>query len=72
LRHPEVCIFPKYFEGTFKYPQVWPRGIQNSVARWFFQTKNPNLGKKIRGHRLENADIFYGHLKYFMNVWDIL
>jgi hypothetical protein len=21
---------------------------------------------------LENADIFYGHLKYFMNVWDIL
>jgi hypothetical protein len=30
------------------------------------------LGKKFWGLRLENADIFYGHLKYFMNAWDIL
>jgi hypothetical protein len=21
---------------------------------------------------LENVDIFYGHLEYFMNIWDIL
>jgi hypothetical protein len=30
-----------------------------------FQTKNPNLGKCLRAlHRLENVDLFYGHLEY--------
>jgi hypothetical protein len=22
-------------------------------------------------HRLENVDIFYGHLEYFMGIWDV-
>jgi hypothetical protein len=30
------------------------------------------FGKKILGPRLENVDIFYGHLEYFMDNWDIL
>jgi hypothetical protein len=39
----------------------------------YFQTKNPNLGKFWRAlHRLENVDIFYGHLEYFKDIWDIL
>jgi hypothetical protein len=29
------------------------------------------LGKKFQGLRLENVDIFYGHLKCFMHIWDI-
>jgi hypothetical protein len=37
-----------------------------------FQTKNPNLGKFWRGPRLKNVDIFYGHLEYFTDIWDIL
>jgi hypothetical protein len=37
------------------------------------QTKNTNLGKCLRAlHKLENVDIFYGHLEYFMLNWDIL
>jgi hypothetical protein len=36
-----------------------------------FQTKNTNL-KKIQGLRLENVDICYGHLKYFMDIRGIL
>jgi hypothetical protein len=43
-----------------------------------FQTQNPNLGKKFRGLRLENAntllwpfEIFYEYLGYFMTVWYI-
>jgi hypothetical protein len=38
-----------------------------------FQTKNPNLGKfwRVLG-RLENVNIFYGLLEYFMEIWDIL
>jgi hypothetical protein len=38
----------------------------------YFQSKNPNLGKFLRGLRLENFDIFYGHLKYFTDIRDIL
>jgi hypothetical protein len=45
------------------------------TARWFtyFQTKNPNLGK-FWGTipRLENVDIFYGHLEYLMAIGNIL
>jgi hypothetical protein len=41
-----------------------------------FQTKNSNLGKFGRAlHRLENVDIFYifySHLEYFTDIWDIL
>jgi hypothetical protein len=38
-----------------------------------FQTQNPNLGKFWRAlGRLENIDIFYGHLEYFTDIWDIL
>jgi hypothetical protein len=36
-----------------------------------FQTKNPNLGKFWRDW-MENVDIFYDHLEYFMEIWDIL
>jgi hypothetical protein len=39
----------------------------------YFQTQNPNLGKFLRAlHRLENIDIFYGHLEYFTGIWNIL
>jgi hypothetical protein len=37
-----------------------------------FQTKNPNLGQKFWYLRLENVDIFNGHLEYFMDISDIL
>jgi hypothetical protein len=38
-----------------------------------FQTKNSNLDKLRRAlHRWENVDIFYGHLEYFSDIWDIL
>jgi hypothetical protein len=30
------------------------------------------LGKFWSGPRLENVDIFYGHLEYLTDVWDIL
>jgi hypothetical protein len=26
----------------------------------------------LEGLRLENMDIFYGHLEYFTDIWDIL
>jgi hypothetical protein len=28
------------------------------------------LGKKFQGLRLENVGIIYGHLEFFMNIWD--
>jgi hypothetical protein len=38
-----------------------------------FQTQNPNLGKFWSPlHKLENVNIFYGHLEYFNEVWEIL
>jgi hypothetical protein len=43
--------------------------LRNRVARWFvFEPKIPiweNFG-------LEIFYIFYGHLEYFMDIWDIL
>jgi hypothetical protein len=39
----------------------------------YFQTENTNLGKFWRAScRLENVDIFYGQLEYFMDIPDIL
>jgi hypothetical protein len=37
-----------------------------------FSNQNSQFGKKFKGLRLENADIFYGHLEYFIDIWDIL
>jgi hypothetical protein len=30
------------------------------------------FGENFQGFRLENFDIFYGHLEYFMYIFDIL
>jgi hypothetical protein len=35
-----------------------------------FQTKNINLNKFFEGICIENADIFYGRLKYFTVFWE--
>jgi hypothetical protein len=50
-----------------------PTWLVARVARWFvFKPKKKNLGKFYEGLRLENVYIFYGHLEYFMEIWDIL
>jgi hypothetical protein len=39
----------------------------------YFETKNANLGKFWRVlDFMQNADIFYGHLEYLTDIWDIL
>jgi hypothetical protein len=39
----------------------------------FFKQKNPNLGTFLRALcRLENVDIFYGHLEHFKDIWKFL
>jgi hypothetical protein len=44
----------------------------SKVARWFvFKPKIP-IWTKFQGHIWENVDIFYGHLEYFMAIWDTL
>jgi hypothetical protein len=40
------------------------------VARWF--VFKPKIPLKNSGLRLENVDIFYVHVEYFMDIWDIL
>jgi hypothetical protein len=37
-----------------------------------FSNQKIPIWEKLQGLRLENVDIFYGHLEYFMDVWDIL
>jgi hypothetical protein len=42
------------------------------VARWFvFKPKIPIWEKKFRASDWK-MDIFYGHLEYFMDIFDIL
>jgi hypothetical protein len=38
----------------------------------YFQTENPIFGNFLRTLcRSENVDIFYGHLEYFKDIWEI-
>jgi hypothetical protein len=53
-----------------------------SIARFFefttglpdglFSSQKSQFGKYLQGLRLENVDIFYGHLEYFMDIRVIL
>jgi hypothetical protein len=38
----------------------------------YFQTKNPNLGKILKGQGMEKAIIYYVHLQYITAIWYIL
>jgi hypothetical protein len=38
----------------------------------FFSNQKSQFGKILEGLRWENVDIFYGHLEYFTDIWDIL
>jgi hypothetical protein len=42
------------------------------VARWFFQTKNPNLGKFGRDLDFKMFEYFMAILEYFMDILDNL
>jgi hypothetical protein len=42
----------------------WPDG--------FFSNQKFRFGQILEGLGWENVDIFYGHLEYFMDIWDIL
>jgi hypothetical protein len=37
----------------------------------YFQAKNLTLGKFLEGIGVENVYIFYGHMEYFTDIWDI-
>jgi hypothetical protein len=37
-----------------------------------FSNQKSQFGSFLEGLRLENVDIFYGHLESFTNTWDIL
>jgi hypothetical protein len=53
---PRYCLFGK---GQIR------------VARWFrFKPKIP-IWVKILGPKIENVDIFYDHLEYFTDIWEI-
>jgi hypothetical protein len=38
----------------------------------FFSNQKSQFGSILEGPRLENVYIFYGHLKYFTDIWDRL
>jgi hypothetical protein len=56
-------------DSNFYFYRCLSKRSDARVARWFvFKPKIPIL----EGLWLENAYIFYGHLEYFMEIWDIL
>jgi hypothetical protein len=36
-----------------------------------FSNQKSQFGSILEGLRFENVDIFYGHLEYFKDIWDI-
>jgi hypothetical protein len=47
--------------------QYTPTGLPDGL----FSNQKPQFGTKMQVLILENVDIFYGHLKYFMDFGDI-
>jgi hypothetical protein len=45
---------------------------QTGLPDGFFANQKSQFGKKLQGLRLENVDIFYGHLEYFTATWEIV
>jgi hypothetical protein len=71
-----VGYFAKHFTWIrlVYFPYCVEAGGRNQGCQMvYFQTKNPNVGKfwSVLG-RLENVGIFYGHLEYFVNIWDMV
>jgi hypothetical protein len=46
--------------------------IRPGLPDGLFSNQKSQFGKNFQGLRLENVDIFYGHLEYFIAIWDIL
>jgi hypothetical protein len=38
----------------------------------FFSNQKSRFGQILEGLKWENVDTLYGHLEYFMDIWDIL
>jgi hypothetical protein len=49
-----------------------PASFHVRVARWFVFKPKILIWVNLEGLKWENVDIFYGHLKYFKDVLDIL
>jgi hypothetical protein len=58
-----------YQEHSHESRQI---GFQAGVPDGLFSNQKSQFGKNFQGLRLENVDIFYGHLEYFIAIWDIL
>jgi hypothetical protein len=44
----------------------------NGLPDVFFSNQKSQFGKILDGLGWENVEIFYGHLEYFTNIWDVL
>jgi hypothetical protein len=50
------------------YVKTSPSGLPDG----FFSNQKSQFGYILEGLSLKNVDIFYGHLKYFTDIWDVL
>jgi hypothetical protein len=46
--------------------------FQTGLPDGLFASQKSQVGKNFQGLRLKNVNIFYGHLEYFMDIWDIV
>jgi hypothetical protein len=46
--------------------------VRPGLPDGLFSNQKSQFGKNSQGLRLENIDIFYGHLEYSMPIWKIL
>jgi hypothetical protein len=60
-----------YFKKRSSLLQRW---LWNMVARWFVFEPKITIWEKFVGSQIGKCgfDIFYCHLEYFMDMWDIL
>jgi hypothetical protein len=56
----------------FKVNQRCHSDLQTGLPDGFFSNQKSQFGKILDDPRLENVDIFYGHLEYFTDNGDII
>jgi hypothetical protein len=66
---------PNWFSGppqAFWISTFFMHYIRPGLPDGSFANQKSHFGIIFQGLRLVNIDIFYGHLEYFMDIWDIL
>jgi hypothetical protein len=66
-----TCLAKAGTEFESRFMLGWYNSL-TGLPDGLFSNQKSKFGSILEGLRLENVDIFYGHMEYFTDIWDIL